>query len=159
MPIIAEALTNDHQQYPNTMKKTSLLRILAIFTFVFTMGFLAQAQNEEQTTFKCVSQTYCLLDDNYDVESCDETEKKSSTFVFNEDITAVTHTTKTNETIYYITNSEYDEEDNSFTFEVTSENGNDYIFFIFPDDNQISVLYVDDEGDTWIAVFEIDSIY
>lgn len=137
------------------MKKASLLRIIAIFAFVLTMGCFAQAQ----TTFNCSSRTYCLLDDNYDIEGCDDTEEVSTTFVFNEEVTAVTHSTGTNETVYYITDSEYDEDDNSFTFEVTSENGNDYIFFIFPDDNQFVALYVDDEGDTWIVLFEIDSIY
>ncbi|MCR4848944.1 MAG: hypothetical protein K5920_08875 [Bacteroidales bacterium] len=135
------------------MKKTTLLRILAIFTFVFTMSFLTQAQ----TSFSCGTRTTCLLDENAEIENCSE-KHESSLFVFNDDITMITHTTETNKTVYYIKESDYDDSDNSFTFEVTSENGNDYVFFVFPDEEQIAV-YFEDEGDSYVVIFEIKSIF
>lgn len=135
------------------MKKLSLIRTLAIFTFVLLMGCYAQAQ----TSFSCGNRTTCLLDDNDEIEDCTE-KTESSLFVFNDDVTMITHTTESGKTVYYIKDSEYDEEDNSFTFDVTSENGNDYIFFVFPDDEQIAVYFVD-EGDTYVVLFEIKSIF
>lgn len=136
------------------MKKPALLRILILFTFVFSMGFLAQAQ----TSFSCGTRTTCLLDKNDDIKNCSEKDE-SSLFVFNDNVTMITHTTESNKTVYYIKESEHDEEDNSFTFEVVSENGNDYVFFVFPNDEQIAVYFVDDEGDKYVVLFEIKAIF
>lgn len=151
MPIIAKTKQNTNH---NIMKKTSLLKVIAIFAFVFAMGFFANAQ----TSFSCSSRSTCLLDENNDIVDCtDKTE--SSLFKFNEELTMVTHTTESNKTVYYIHNSEYDEEDNSFTFEVTSENGNNYVFFVFPDDKQIAVYFIDEDNDSWVIVFNVKAIF
>lgn len=135
------------------MKKSSLLKIIAVFTFIF-MGYVAQAQ----TSFSCGNRTICQLDEYDEIEDCTE-QKESSLFVFNEALTMITHTTETNKTVYYINDSEYDDEDNSYTFYVTSENGKNYTFFIFPDDDVIAVYFTDEDYDSWVVLFEIKTVF
>ena len=136
------------------MKKESLIKSIAIFTFLFAMGFFTQAQ----TSFSCTTRTTCLLDEYGEIDNCSE-KSESSLFVFNEAVTMITHTTESNKTVYYINDNEYDEEDNSFTFDVTSENGNDYTFYVFPDDNYIAAHFVDKDDNTWVIVFKIKKIF
>ena len=137
------------------MKKASLIKAIAIFAFVMTIAQFAQAQ----TKFKCNKCTICWYDDNNDeIDGCEE-RKESSLFVIDDDLTTITHTTGTTKNTYYITDADYDEQENIFTFEATDADGGEYLFFVSPDEKKIAVSFEDEVEDSWLILFDIKEIY
>lgn len=135
------------------MKRQNLLRFIAVFMFM-AMAYVVQAQ----VSLSCNHRTTCLLDDEGEVVDCME-EDESSLFVFNDDETVITHTTETAKSTYYVQDRDYDESDGSFTYYVTSDTGKDYLFFVFPEDKSILVIFVDSDDDAWAVFFDVKAIF
>lgn len=69
-----------------------------------------------------------------------------------------THTIETMKSTYYVTSSEYDKEKDVWSYSVTSDVGNKYLYVFDPKNKEIRALYVKD-GVTMMIVFTVKAIF
>lgn len=134
------------------MKKLFLTSI-AVFAF-FMMAVVCKAQ----TSFSCTERSTCLLDEDLNVVDCINSEE-ASLFVFNDAETMITHTTDKGKTTYFVHDKEFNSNYDTFIYEVTSDTGNEYLFYIDPDDKSIHVFYSDEDDDIWVVSFKVKAIF
>ena len=123
------------------MKIKHLLLVLA-FT---AMAFTAKAQ----VSFSCYYREVCAWNESkgqYEDECIGHDE--ASLFVMNEEETMFTHTTSSLKTTYYVQESEYDDKNEVWTYDVVSDVGNKYYFIFDPYANEIRVLADADDYET-----------
>lgn len=99
-----------------------------------------------QTSFSCYYREYCPWnDETEEYEECSGFEE-ASLFVVNEEETMFVHTTETIKSSYYIDKKEYDEENEVFVYNVTSDVGNKYIYIFDIPNKQIRVVIIKNES-------------
>lgn len=153
------------------MKTPALRRVLALFTFILSLSFVAQAQikitpanpNErlvdpsEKTklVFNCITCTYCDINKNNEMNNCVQKEEKTTIII---DASGSKYTVtiikpqKTEK--YYISSSKNEEATNSLELSVydSEEDDRQGTIIVFGNDNLISVqkdFYFWDYDDTW----------
>jgi hypothetical protein len=132
------------------MKKTILLLALAI---------LGLTDLKAQTSsFSCTYREYCTW--NKIKEKFDNCEgyKENSLFVMNKGETMFTHTIETMKSTYYVTSSEYNKEKEVWSYNVTSDVGNKYLYIFDPKNKQIRALYLND-GESNLVVFTVKAMF
>ncbi len=123
-----------------------------LFTFL-SFTFL-----NAQTSFSCKYRQYCDWDENSkEFENCRGYDE-SSLFVFNQTETMFTHTTESIKSTYYVNTKKHDQESGTWSYQVTSDVGNQYLYVIDPKNNQIRALYVTN-GQAKLIVFTIKAIF
>ncbi|MGB1247397.1 MAG: hypothetical protein ACPG4Z_00820 [Chitinophagales bacterium] len=128
---------------------------IVLVAIMSAMHFTADAQ----ISFSCEYREYCYWNDRTEeFEDCEGYEE-SSLFVMNEDETMFTHTIESMKSAYYVSESEWDEETNIFTYTVISDVGNDYIYMFSPDDYEIGALFYDDYDNLVLLTFYVKSIF
>lgn len=120
------------------------------------IAFCAMMTAQGQTSFSCTERATCLLDDNMEVIDCIHREE-ASLFVINSAETMITHTTDETKTTYYV--KARDVEDDTFTYTVKSDTGNDYIFHFDTSDMTVMALYTDEDADVWAVRFKVKAIF
>lgn len=117
---------------------------------MIVMGMCAQAQ----FYFSCTHREYYV----YDVETEDFTYlngyDENSMFKLNENLTMFEHTTPDISSTYYVSKSEYDEEEGTLSLDVVSDVGNKYFYTFDVDREKIRVLYTRDDS-IYLLVFTI----
>ena len=133
------------------MKIKHLLLILAFSAMTLTL--------KAQLSFSCYYREVCAWNEaegHYEDECTGHDE--ASLFVMNEEETMFTHTTPSMKTTYYVQESEYDEENEVWTYDVISDVGNKYFFIFDPYANEIRVLADADDYET-MTRFLIKAIF
>ena len=126
--------------------------------FIFILSTLITSAIEAQTSFSCTYREYCHWNQGKgDYEDCQGYEE-NSLFVMSENETMFTHTTETIKSTYYVTSNEYNEEKDIWTYDVTSDVGNDYYYIFDPKNNQIRAVYTKD-GETLMVVFTVKAVF
>ena len=129
------------------------LLILAAF---MAMAFTVKAQ----VSFSCYHREYCDWNEatqNYE-DNCRGYDE-ASLFVMNESETMFTHTTENIKSTYYVKEREYDEENDVWTYNVTSDVGNEYYYIFDPNNKEIRVVIVDDDEDITLLRFYVKAIF
>jgi hypothetical protein len=111
-----------------------------------------------QISFSCNYRQYCVWNEyNKKFENCTGHEE-SSLFVMNKTETMFTHTIETMKSTYYVNSKEHDEEKDVWTYQVSSDIGNQYQYVFDPKNKQIRALYVVD-GKAKLVVFTVKAIF
>jgi|688.fasta_scaffold1369297_1 hypothetical protein len=131
------------------MKKTILILTLAI---------LGLTNLKAQTSFSCTYRQYCTWNKVTEKFGNCEGYEESSLFVINKGETMFTHTIETMKSTYYVTSSEYDKEKDVWSYDVTSDVGNKYLYILDPKNKEIRALYVKD-GESMLIVFTVKAIF
>lgn len=133
------------------MKKKLVVFAIALF------GILQTSVNA-QTSFSCYHREYCYWNENTELfEDCEGYEEPSL-FVMNADETMFTHTIETMKSTYYVSESEYDEQYEVWSYTVKSDVGNEYIYIFDPKNKEIRVLFMQD-GETVLLRFYVKAIF
>ena len=124
------------------------------------MSFLAVTFTAKaQVSFSCYHREYCPWDDRLeDFGDCHGYDE-ASLFVMNESETMFTHTTETVKTTYYVKEKEYDEDLEVWTYYVTSDVGNEYIYIFDPNNKEIRVVMIDDDDEITMLRFYVKAIF
>ena len=134
--------------------KKNLLRLIAVFAIVMTTACVAKAQ----TSFVCSHRYACIINDNNELTNCSDRDE-NSTFIFDDDLTTITHVIGSKRTVYYIDEDEIEyEEDESITFYTYTEDGDIYAIIVTLDDEvNILVFYQDNKDNLWVVTYDVDS--
>ena len=143
------------------MKRSSLLRIAAVFAFVLATASFASAQT---TKFNCSSLTTCqvfFVDDEEQWDNCTDSFGTYS-FTIDDDFTTVKFSNGSRKTVYSIDQDaiEY-EEDVAVTLYAYSKDGEPCVIIVTldnPDEVFIAFYRQDDNEDVWLDLYEVDSI-
>ena len=119
------------------MKKKIILLALAL---------IGLTSLKAQTSFSCTYREYCTW--NKRTETFDKCRgyEESSLFVMNKDETMFTHTIESMKSTYYVTSREYDAKKEVWSYTVTSDVGNKYLYVFDPKNREIRALFYDDGG-------------
>ncbi len=127
------------------------LTTLILLTFMFLSSF-------SQTSFSCYYREYCYWNENTEeFENCEGYEE-ASLFVINESETMFTHTIESMKSTYYVNDSEYDSENDVFTYDVVSDVGNEYLYIFDPSNKEVRAVFVQD-GATVLVRFYVKAIF
>ena len=133
------------------MKIKHFLILAALLAMAFTV--------KAQVSFSCYHREYCPWDDDLgDFVDCHGYDE-ASLFVMNESETMFTHTTENIKSTYYVKEREYDEENDVWTYNVTSDVGNEYYYIFDPNNKEIRVVIVDDDEDITLLRFYVKAIF
>lgn len=126
--------------------------------FILLLIFQTSALVYSQVSFSCTYREYCDWN-NYTkkFENCEGYEE-SSLFVMNEAETVFTHTTETIKSSYFVKSSEYDKENDVYTYNVTSDVGNDY-YYIFDLKNKEVRILITKEDTIELLRFYVKTIF
>jgi hypothetical protein len=131
------------------MKKTIL---------ILTLALIGLTNLKAQTSFSCTYRQYCTWNDVTEkFENCEGYEE-SSLFVMNKGETMFTHTIESMKSTYYVNSSEYDKDKDVWSYSVTSDVGNKYLYVFDPKNKQIRAVYIKD-GVTKLIVFTVKAIF
>ena len=134
---------------------------MIIKTSIFTLIILVFTQLSliAQVSFSCNYKEFCYWSEiTEDFKDCEKIDY-ASLFVFNESETMFTHTTEDGKSTYYINDTEYNSEDEIWTYFVTSDVGNEYMFLVSPRNKKIAALSMDADDQKVIVTFYIKSIF
>ena len=125
---------------------------------ILLLIFQTSALVYSQVSFSCTYREYCDWN-NYTkkFENCEGYEE-SSLFVMNEAETVFTHTTETIKSSYFVKSSEYDKENDVYTYNVTSDVGNDY-YYIFDLKNKEVRILITKEDTIELLRFYVKTIF
>lgn len=76
----------------------------------------------------------------------------------NESETMFTHTIESMQSTYYVSEREYDSENDVWTYNVTSDVGNKYLYIFDPKNKEVRALYVRD-GKTMLLTFYVKAVF
>lgn len=123
-------------------------KIFTFFAFIL-LGYGAFAQ----TNYSCYYREYCDWDSESEKFVNCEGYDESSLFVMNAEETMFNHTCETIKSAYYVSKKEYDAVNDVWTYDVTSDVGNPYIYVFDKKNNEIRVLVVKDDKITMIRFY------
>ena len=128
------------------------------FRLLFVMvALFASSMMYAQVSFSCNYRQTCQVGEDLEVDEdlCSGYED-NSLFVINEQETMFTHTTSTIKSAYYINVSSYDEENETWTFQVVSDVGNKYTYIFKPDEKEIVAI---PEDLSFFIIFKVKAIF
>ena len=131
------------------MKKTILILVFAL---------LGLTNLKAQISFSCTYRQYCEWNEYTEKFGNCQGYEESSLFVMNENETMFTHTIETMKSTYYVNSKEYDKEKDVWSYNVTSDVGNNYLYVFDPKNKEIRALYIKD-GKTMMIVFTFKAIF
>jgi len=131
------------------MKKTLLMLIC---------GLTGLTTLQAQTSISCSYRQYCDWNEAEEKFGNCSGYEESSLFALNKDQTMFIHTTETIKSAYYITSKEYDQEKDLWTYDVTSDVGNKYVYIFDTNNKEIRALYKRN-GETRLLVFTIKATF
>lgn len=131
------------------MKKTVL---------ILTFTVLGLTSLKAQISFSCNYRNNCFWNKVTEKFGNCNGYEESSLFVINKAETMFTHTIESMKSTYYVTSNEYDEEKKVWTYYVTSDVGNKYMFVFDPKNKQIRALYIKD-GESILILYSVKAIF
>ncbi|MFN5182055.1 MAG: hypothetical protein ACK5D5_03410 [Bacteroidota bacterium] len=128
------------------------------FFLILVSVVYVSTQAIAQTSFSCNYREYC--DWNEEEKKFDQCKgyEESSLFVMNKEQTMFEHTIVSMKSAYYVSEKQYDEENEVWTYEVTSDVGNKYYYIFDPKNKEIRALYVK-EDKTYLIRFYVKAIF
>ena len=131
------------------MKRTILLLTLVIFGLTNVNA---------QASFSCVKRSYCYWNASTEKYGDCSGYDENSLFVMNKDETMFTHTTETIKSTYYVDSKEYDEKNDVYTYNVTSDVGNKYFYIFDVKNKEIRAVFKKD-AKTVLLTFTVKSMF
>jgi hypothetical protein len=125
---------------------------------LLTLNLVFVSISYAQTSFSCIYREYCIWNEYTEKFVNCEGYEEMSLFVVNKNETLFTHTIESMKSTYYVESSEYDSENEVFTYTTKSDVGNDYLYIFDPKNKEIRVLYVSD-GKTMLIRFYVKAIF
>lgn len=126
--------------------------------FVILLTLVCVTSTIAQISFSCYYREYCKWNQySKEYEDCNGFDE-SSLFVMNKAETMFTHTTETMKSTYYVNEKDYDEENDVWTYYVTSDMGNKYFYVFDPKNKEIRAAFTRD-GETIMVKFYIKAIF
>jgi hypothetical protein len=125
---------------------------------ILTLALIGLTNLNAQISFSCTYRQYCTWNEyTEEFEDCEGYEE-SSLFVMNANETMFTHTIETMKSTYYVDSKEYDKKNDVWSYNVTSDVGNKYIYIFDPKNKEIRALYITDDK-TMMIVFSVKAIF
>lgn len=112
-----------------------------------------------QSSFSCNYREYCnwnALTEEF--ENCEGYEE-ASLFVMNETETMFTHTIESMKSSYYVSEKEYDSENDVHTYDVTSDVGNNYYYIFDIKNKEIRAVFTNDDGNIMLIRFYVKAMF
>ncbi len=120
--------------------------------------FFVTSKIQAQVSYSCTYQQVCNWNEDIEeFENC-EGHEENSLFKMNSDETMFTHTTEEMQSTYYVNSSEYDSENDVYTYTVSSDAGNEY-FYIFDIKNKEIRVVLKQEERTLLLTFTVKAIF
>lgn len=131
------------------MKTLLLVTVVCVLTGISVYG---------QTSYSCYYREYCDWNEESQVfENCSGY-NEPSLFVMNKGETMFTHTMESISSAYYVSKKEYDEENEVWVYNVTSDAGNTYVYVFDAKNSEVrAVLTVD--GAMKLVRFYVKAIF
>jgi mRNA-degrading endonuclease HigB of HigAB toxin-antitoxin module len=130
------------------MKQLFITAILCVFSLISTA----------QTSITCKSRETCWWNVESEVfDICSDAVFDNSLFVMNENEDMLVHKTSDMTSTYYVTSSESEED--YITYEVVSDVGNEYTVFFDVQNMLVKFMGTDDEGDIYLTMYAIKSVF
>lgn len=131
------------------MKKTVI-----ILSFLFLCFTYVKAQ----TSFSCTHRMNCPWNEYTQEFDRGNSYEESSLFVMNEKQTMFSHTTESIKSSYYVTEVNYDKDNDVYSYSVTSDVGNKYTYIFDLEGKQIRALCVMN-GKTTMVIYYVKAIF
>ena len=131
------------------MKQTILIMTFALFGLT---------NLKAQVSFSCTYREYCYWNETTKKFVDCEGYEESSLFVMNKAETFFTHTIETIKSTYYVESKEYDEKNDVYTYNVTSDVGNKYYYIFDPKNKEVRAVFQRD-GKTVLTTFTVKAIF
>lgn len=128
------------------------------YALLMTLALLGVTKLKAQTSFSCTYRQYCTWNEITERFGNCEGYEESSLFVMNANETMITHTTEAMKSTYYVDSREYDKELDVWTYVVTSDVGDKYMYVFDPKKKEIRALYIDD-GQAMMIVFTVKAVF
>jgi len=125
---------------------------MILLVFLLTNLFAIQAQNVFFTTNYT---EYAPWDEEAQDFVDFNGQDQETTFELFEDLSQFIHTTETMQSTYTVNENNYDENTETYEFDVTSDVGNNYQFIIDLNDKKLKVIGIDDDGSAYMVLFHV----
>lgn len=122
-------------------------RLLIIVFALISCTYYAHAQ----IYVSCTHRDYYTYNETEEDLEYEGGYDENSMFEINKELTMFKHTTPTMTSAYYASSSDYDEEDNTLSMDVTSDVGNSYVYIFDFKSNSVKILYNKDDAITLIV--------
>lgn len=139
-------------RYP--FKQKGVLNRVILFFALCLFSNMSQAQIYASCTHRDYYKYNEATEDFEYMNGYDE----NSMFKINAQLTMFEHTTPDMSSSYYVSESEYDENEKTLTMDVVSDVGNNYRYIFDMDDNKIRVLFKRD-GVVQLLVFTVKKFW
>ena len=134
------------------MKKNIKYLLLIAFCAIGTELFA-------QVSFSCTYREYCSWNEaSSKFEDCKGYDE-SSLFVMNEAESMFEHTIESMKSTYYVTSKEYDDENDVYAYDVTSDVGNKYYFIFDPNNKEVRAVYTDKDNNAVLIRWYVKAIF
>jgi len=121
---------------------------------------LAQAQTTGSVSISTSNKEVCFWTPGTKAfDKCGTNDDYASMFLINSDQTTITHTTNDIKSTYYVNSKDFLTDCNCYSYDVTSDVGNKYTFFMDYDKGLVRVLSSghSDESDDFLILYTIKS--
>jgi predicted RND superfamily exporter protein len=128
------------------------------FIFITSFALIGLTNLKAQTSFSCNYRQYCYWSEstkNY--QNCKGFDE-NSIFVISKDEKAFTHEIESMKSTYSINEKVYDKETDTWTYQVTSNEGHKYTYTFDPTNKEVRFVPKKDEK-TVMQIFSIKAIY
>lgn len=131
---------------------------MKLLLLLFFLSFITQ-YSYSQVNMSCNYREVCSYD--YNTEGYDNCYKyeENSLFEINEEETVMIHTTETIKSAYYIKSKSVDTDAGIWSYNVTSDVGNEYTYMINPSEKVIGTMSKDKNGKSYVVVFHVKAIW
>lgn len=146
--------TTNQQKFPHAihLKGISKCIILLFSLCLFTNTVQAQIYAS------CTHRDYYIYNDVTEELEYQNGYDENSMFKINAKLTMFEHTTPDMSSSYYVSDSEYNEDEKTLSMDVVSDVGNNYHYIFDMDDNKIRVLFKRD-GVVQLLIFTVKKFW
>ena len=128
----------------------------AILILIFTLILVINLKS--QTSISCYYREYCKWNEYTKEFGKCEGYEESSLFVMNSNETMFTHTIESMKSTYYVNERKYDSEKELWSYYVTSDVGNKYIYVFDPKNKEVRAFYIKD-NETMLIRFYVKAMF
>jgi hypothetical protein len=133
------------------MRKITQLLIFTALTFTLNAQTVHMSTSYKQTCYWSES--------TKKFDQCGDNSEYASMFVLNADESMFTHTTSDLKSSYYVTKKQYDSDYDEYEYDVTSDVGNKYTFFVDLKNNLLKIMSFKDDSpsESYLILFTLKS--
>jgi hypothetical protein len=133
------------------MKKITQLLIFSVLAFTLNAQTVHMSTSYKQTCYWSES--------TKKFDQCGDNSEYPSMFTLNSDESMFTHVTNDMKSSYYVTKKQYDSDYDEYEYDVTSDVGNKYTFFVDLKNNLLKIMSFKDDNptDSYLILFTLKS--